>query len=71
MIKLKKDVLFDEINGIFVFVNDWVKVVLNECEVLMCDLLLVKIIGMLMVLVGCLCKFVMGGEYLLVFMVGD
>lgn len=54
-----------------VIYNDWVKVILNECDIIVCELIFVKVTGMLFVFVGCLCKMVMGDDFFNVFMVGD
>lgn len=71
IIKLKKDVLILIVEELLVVYNLWVKVVLNDWEIIMCELILVVVIGMLITLVGCLCKLNMGLEFLLVFIVGD
>lgn len=71
IIKLKKDVFILIVEELLVVYNLWVKVVLNDCEIIMCELILVVVMGILIILVGCLCKLNMGLEYLLVFIVGD
>lgn len=71
IIKLCKDISVEKIEEIFVFYNEWVKVILNDCGIILIDLIFVKVIGILFILVGCICKLVMGFEYISVFMVGD
>lgn len=71
IIKLNKDVLLIDIEGLISQYNFWVKLVLNYCEVSVCELILVVVIGILSVLVGCLCKLNMGFQYFGVFIVGD
>jgi aspartate-semialdehyde dehydrogenase len=70
-IKLRKDVLLDEISAIIADSNPWAKVVLNEREISERELTPAAVTGTLTVPVGRLRKLAMGAEYLGAFTVGD
>lgn len=63
--------MVEEIEILFVEYNEWVKVIFNDRNVIMEELMLVKVIGILFIFVGCICKLMMGLEYIFVFIVGD
>lgn len=71
IIKLKKDVFISIVEELLVAYNSWAKVVSNDREIIMRELILVVVIGTLITSVGRLRKLNMGLEFLLVFIVGD
>lgn len=70
-IKLKRDVLLDEIADIVRQGSDWASVVPNEREATMRELTPVAVTGTMNIPVGRLRKMSMGSEYLSAFTVGD
>lgn len=59
------------VEELLVAYNSWAKVVSNDREIIMRELILVVVIGTLITSVGRLRKLNMGLEFLLVFIVGD
>ncbi|HAT40062.1 aspartate-semialdehyde dehydrogenase [Polynucleobacter necessarius] len=70
-VKLKKDVLLQDIEAILAADNQWVKVVPNDRETTERDLSPAAVSGTLTVSIGRLHKLAMGPEYLGAFTVGD
>jgi len=70
-IKLRKDVPLDEVEGMLVEGNEWVKLVPNQREASLAELTPAAVTGKLSVPVGRVRKLPMGGEYLAAFSVGD
>jgi len=70
-IKLRRDIPLDEVAGLLVDHNQWVKVVPNEKEISMQELGPAKVSGTLAVPLGRLRKLNLGPEYLTAFSVGD
>lgn len=70
-IKLRKDVPLDEVEGMLVEGNEWVKLVPNQREASLAELTPAAVTGKLSVPVGRVRKLPMGGDYLAAFSVGD
>lgn len=71
LIKLRRSIPLDEIEGMIEGANEWVKVVPNEKEATIHHLSPVAVSGTLDVAVGRIHKALMGEEYLQLFTVGD
>ena len=70
-IKLTGDVPLDEISGMLAAHNDWVRVVPNQREITLKELMPTAVTGTMNVPVGRLRKLSMGPQYLSAFTVGD
>jgi aspartate-semialdehyde dehydrogenase len=71
VIKMKKDVPLQEVEGILASANEWVRVVPNTKDATLRDLTPTKVSGTLNVAIGRLHKLKLGHEYLGAFTVGD
>ncbi len=70
-IKLKKDIPLDEINGIILANNDWVKIIPNTKDDSIKNLTPAAVTGTLIVPIGRIRKMTLGPQYLTAFSVGD